>query len=113
MTEPNSRSNKPIPVLRAIRKLGQDIRDARIRRRLPVALVAERAGISRITLSRLEKGETGVSIGILGSVLLALNLLDKLQDLADTQNDFLGRMLEEERLPKRIRKKRQRSKDRE
>lgn len=113
MSKLNSRSSKPIPVRRAVRKLGQDIRDARIRRRLPIALVAERAGISRVTLFKLEKGELGVSIGILGSVLLALNLLDKLQDLVDAQNDSLGRMLEEERLPQRIRREIQRSKDKE
>jgi len=94
---------RPIPVQRAIRKLGQDIRDARRRRRLPTALVAERAGISRVTLSKLEKGDPGVSIGIIGSVLMALDLLDRLNDLADPQHDLLGRMLEEEQLPLRIR----------
>ncbi len=113
MSKLNSRSSKPIPVQRAVKKMGQDIRDARIRRRLPIALVAERAGISRVTLFKLEKGELGVSIGILGSVLLALNLLDRLQNLVDAQNDSLGRMLEEERLPQRIRREKQRSKDKE
>jgi transcriptional regulator with XRE-family HTH domain len=94
---------RPIPVQRAILKLGQDIRDARRRRRLPTALVAERAGISRVTLSKLEKGDPGVSIGIIGSVLMALDLLERLNDLADPQYDLLGRMLEQERLPQRIR----------
>lgn len=107
MEKSKSKHKKPIPVQRAIRKLGQDIRNARKRRRLPIALVAERAGISRITLIKLEKGEPGVSIGILGSVLLALDLLDRLQDLADAQQDSLGRMLEEERLPQRIHRDRQ------
>lgn len=96
---------RPIPVQRAIRKLGQDIRDARRRRRLPTALVAERAGISRATLSKLEKGDPGVSIGIIGSVLMALDLLERLNDLADPQYDLLGRMLEEEQLPQRIRRR--------
>lgn len=96
---------RPIPVQRAIRKLGQDIRDARRRRRLPTALVAERAGISRATLSKLEKGDPGVSIGIIGSVLMALDLLERLNDLADSQYDLLGRMLEEEQLPQRIRRR--------
>jgi len=96
---------RPIPVQRAIRKLGQDIRDARRRRRLPTALVAERAGISRVTLSKLEKGDPGVSIGVIGSVLMALDLLDRLDGLADPQYDLLGRMLEEEQLPQRIRER--------
>ena len=46
----------PIPVRRALRKLGQDIKDARKRRRIPMALLAERARISRATLTKVEKG---------------------------------------------------------
>ena len=53
-----SRTSKlPIPALRALRKLGRDVRDARRRRRIPVAVMAERASISRTTLSKVEKGE--------------------------------------------------------
>jgi len=52
----------PIPVRRALRKLGQDIRDARRRRRIPMEIMAERASISRTTLTKVEKGDPGVSI---------------------------------------------------
>ena len=45
----------PIPVGRALRKVGQDIRDARRRRRIPVAILAERASISRMTLHKDRK----------------------------------------------------------
>jgi transcriptional regulator with XRE-family HTH domain len=69
-----------------------------------MSLVAERAGISRVTLSKLEKGDPGISLGILGSVLHALDLLERLGELADSQYDSLGRLLEEERLPQRIRR---------
>ena len=58
-----SASGAPIPVRRALRKLGHDIRDARRRRRIPVAIMAERASISRMTLNKVEKGEPGVSMG--------------------------------------------------
>ena len=51
----------PVPVIRALRKLGHDIRDARRRRRIPVAILAERASISRMTLNKIEKGDAGVS----------------------------------------------------
>ena len=61
-------------VIRSIRKLGRDIRSARLRRRLPMSLVAERAGISVKTLSSLEKGETGVSIGHVAAVIAALGM---------------------------------------
>ena len=53
----------PIPVTRALRKLGHDIRDARRRRRIPAEIAAERASISRTTLVKIEKGEPGVAIG--------------------------------------------------
>jgi transcriptional regulator with XRE-family HTH domain len=46
-----------------LKKLGQDISVARRKRRIPVALVAERASISRTTLRRIEIGNTGVSVG--------------------------------------------------
>lgn len=93
----------PIPVVRALRKLGHDIRDARRRRRIPVAILAERASISRTTLNKVEKGDTGVSMGIYATILFALGLGDRLSNLADARDDTVGLELEEEHLPKRIR----------
>ena len=93
----------PLPVARALRKLGEDIRDARRRRRIPVAILAERASISRTTLHRIEKGDAGVSAGNYATVLFALGLIDRLAAVADATHDTTGRVLEEERLPQRIR----------
>jgi len=93
----------PIPVTRALRKLGHDIRDARRRRRIPVAILAQRASISRPTLNKLEKGDAGVSLGSYATVLFALGMVDRLADLADPRNDPVGLQLEEEQLPERIR----------
>ena len=93
----------PVPVSRALRKLGQDVRDARRRRRIPVAILAERASISRMTLNRIEKGDAGVSVGNFATTLFALGLIDRLADLADAMHDRVGRELEEEHLPERIR----------
>ena len=45
----------PIPVKSALRKLGSDIRDARLRRRIPAAVMAQRAFISRTTLVKVER----------------------------------------------------------
>jgi DNA-binding XRE family transcriptional regulator len=98
----------PIPVIRLLRKLGQDIRDARRRRRIPVAVLAERASISRMTLHKLEKGDPGVALGTCATVLYALGMGDRLSDIADIRHDAVGLELEEERLPKRIRIPRQR-----
>jgi transcriptional regulator with XRE-family HTH domain len=96
-------SKTPIPVTRALRKLGQDIRDARRRRRIPMRLAAERASLSRMTLSKIEKGEEGVSLGAYAKVLFILGMIDRLAALADATNDRLGLDLEAESLPKRIR----------
>ena len=97
----------PNAVRRALRKLGQDIRDARKRRSLSMEIVADRAFTSRKTLKRIEDGDYGVSIGLYASVLHALGLLDGLGDLADPSNDTLGMSLASADLPKRIRTPRQ------
>lgn len=106
MSKVDLESTLPIPVKRAVRKLGRDIRDARRRRRVPVALQAERAGMSRSTLNRIEKGDVGVSMGYYASALMALGLLDHIALLADPGRDAVGRALEEEYLPQRIRLRR-------
>ncbi len=93
----------PIPVRRALRKLGRDIRDARRRRRIPVAIVAERASISRMTLFKLENGDPGVAMGICATVLFVLGMTERLADIADPRHDALGLQLDGEHLPQRIR----------
>jgi transcriptional regulator with XRE-family HTH domain len=98
----NSMEPLPIPVEGALRKLGADIRDARLRRRIPVAVMAQRAFISRTTLVKVEKGYPGVAIGTYAAVLFALGMIDKLRELASARSDDVGLALEEERLPKRI-----------
>ncbi|MCX6628967.1 MAG: helix-turn-helix domain-containing protein [Candidatus Solibacter sp.] len=106
MSQRRSPSAIPVPVARALRKLGHDIRDARRRRRIPVAILAERASVSRTTLNKAEKGEPGVSLGTYATILFALGMVDRLADVADPRNDALGLALEEENLPKRIRLRR-------
>jgi transcriptional regulator with XRE-family HTH domain len=89
-----------------LRKLGADIRDARRRRRLPMAVVAERAFTSRSTLQKIEAGNTNVSIGIYAAVLQALGLLDGLGQVADIGSDSVGQALSSAALPKHIHLKR-------
>lgn len=95
----------PIPTQRALRKLGTDIKDARRRRRISTVLMTQRADISRPTLYKIEKGNSGVSLGAYASVLFVLGLTSRLADLAEANFDDIGRRLEEENLPKRIRYK--------
>jgi len=108
MRKGRSSSRMPMPVIRALRKLGRDIRDARRRRRIPVAILAARASISRTTLNKVEKGAPGVSLGAYATVLFALGMADRLADLADLRHDPVGLELEEEQLPERIRLSRRR-----
>jgi len=92
----------PLPVKRALKKLGEDISDARRRRRIPTTLMAKRAMISRATLARVEKGAPQVSLGIYATVLFILGLDKRLADLADVRADDIGLRLEEDRLPQKI-----------
>ena len=103
---PQTSTKLPLPVQRALRKLGGDIRDARLRRRIPTKIMADRASISRTTLNKVEKGEPGVSLGIYATVLFVLGLHDRLAELADIKGDTVGLALEAENLPQRIRRSR-------
>lgn len=98
--------NPSAAVRRTLRKLGADIRDARRRRRLPMAVVAERAFTSRSTLQRIEAGDANVSIGIYAGVLQALGLLEGLSQVADISNDRVGQSLASADLPKHAHLKR-------
>jgi len=65
-------------------------------------LAAERASISRATLSKIEKSDGGVSLSAYARVLFVLGMLDRLTELADPRFDAMGLILEAENLPKRI-----------
>lgn len=90
---------------RMLSTLGENIRLARLRRELSTEQIAERTGIARGTLVKVEKGDEGVAIGIYFRVLIALNLADDILLLA--KDDILGRKLQDiglttrERAPKR------------
>ena len=93
----------PLSVRRALSKLGQDLSVARRRRRIPMSIMAERAFISTRTLSRVERGDPRVALGIYATILFVLGMTDRLAELADPKADRLGLALDEERLPKRVR----------
>ena len=93
----------PAAARRALRKLGTDLREARQRRGLTMAVVASRAFTSRATLQRIESGDPTVSMGIYAAVLQALGLLDGVDQLADPANDPVGQALASADLPRRVR----------
>jgi len=85
-----------------LNQMGEQIRLARLRRHLSTELVAERAGLSRMTLSNIEKGSPSVAIGSYAAVLHALNGMDK-DLLLVAKDDELGRKLQDLELPTRRR----------
>lgn len=85
-----------------LEQMGEQIRLARLRRKLSAQLVAERAGISRQTLTSIEKGTPTVAIGAYAAVLHALNNLDN-DFLLVAKDDELGRKLQDLDLPARKR----------
>lgn len=85
----------------ALERLGQELRAARLNRRVAVADLAARAGASASTVARLEKGDPGVAVGTLADVLVALGLIERLADLVDIRKDNLGLALTSERVPRR------------
>lgn len=79
---------------RILEQMGEQIKIARLRRKLSTELVAERAGISRATLWSIEKGSPSVSIGMYAAVLHALNGMDK-DLLLVAKDDEFGRKLQD------------------
>ena len=93
----------PTPVERLLKKLGRDIRVARKKRRLTVAMMMERVGVSKVTYLKVEKGDPRVGIGIYGNGADgALGLGTPLADIADPADDDEGLALEEARLPESV-----------
>lgn len=74
--------------------MGEQIKLARLRRNLSAELTAERAGISRASLWKVEKGDPSVAMGIYAAVLHALNSLDK-DLLFVAKDDEMGRQLQD------------------
>jgi transcriptional regulator with XRE-family HTH domain len=87
-------------VIKSLKTVGQQIKLARLRRKLSVQIVSERAGISRATLWAIEKGEPTVSFGAYVSVLCALGFREDILLLA--KDDVLGRTYQDlDLLPKK------------
>ena len=88
-----------------LNRFGENLKLARLRRRLTAELVAERAGISRATLVKVEAGEPSVAMGTYFQVMHVLGLDDDFEKLAS--DDALGRKLQDlelvtkKRAPKR------------
>jgi len=85
------------PALESILKaVGENIKLARLRRKITTTMLAERAGISRVTLRKVENGESSVTMSTYANVLFCLGLEKDLLHLAG--DDPLGRRLQDAEL---------------
>lgn len=96
----------PLPVERALTRLGRNISLARRRRHMSQQMLAERIGASLATVRRMEEGFAGTALQYLARALQVFGELDKLEALLDTPEDRIGLTLMDERLPQRIRSRR-------
>lgn len=93
----------PSPAAKAVELLCRDIATARTRRRIPQRMLAQRMMVSLDTVQRLERGEPGVSIGVVATALWVLGMVDRLASLAAPDQDMIGKTEELKRLPRRVR----------
>ena len=94
-----------------LQQVGQNIRTARIRRNLTILELANRVHVDERTISRLEKGDPSINFKNLVTVLMVLGLEDSVFDIAHPNADEVGRALELQKQPKRVRKMDQLSDD--
>ena len=89
----------PRALTHQLQLMGEQIMLARKRRHLSMQNVADRATVTRLTVSKVEHGDPTVSMGIYARVLFALNLEKDLSLLA--ADDALGRQLQDAELLKK------------
>src|SRR5680860_7627 len=95
----------PVSVSRALRRIGEDLATWRKLRQLTVEEVADRAGVGRSTILRLEAGQ-GTSSENLLRVARALGVLESLSGALDPYASDVGRLRADESLPARVRRPR-------
>ena len=95
----------PLPVERAIAKLGYDLALARRRRRMAQQSLATRVGASLSTVKRMEKGDPRVPLHFFARVLHVFGELERLSTLLDTAHDDIGLTLADAQLPQRVRRR--------
>jgi len=98
----------PMSVKRSLKALGGDIAIARRKRRFTVAMMVERMGVSKNTYLRVEKGDPTVTMGVYAMALFVLGYPDRFGGLMEPGRDEIGLSLDEERLPKRVRPRKER-----
>ncbi len=89
--------------IRAAHQLGENIATWRKLQSLTCEQLADRAGVSRVTLSKLEHGNLGVGVGVVLEVLRALGQLEGVVTATDPYETDLGKIRAGQALPRRVR----------
>ena len=92
-------SAPPFAVEAALKKLGADLRTARVRRKLTLEEVADKIGVSRQVVARAESGKSSIGIAVYAALLWTFGLLEGLADIADPSRDAEGLALIRAREP--------------
>lgn len=90
----------PYAVEKTLKELGQNIRTARLRRKLSMEELAERIGITRLVMADIENGKPTTAIAAYLGALWALGLIKQMEDVAHPDKDLEGKTLEAARSPK-------------
>jgi transcriptional regulator with XRE-family HTH domain len=94
----------PYPVEQALRRLGDNLRTARIRRNYTIEEVAERIGTGRRAVMDAEKGKPSTAAGVYAALMWVYDLLAPLDDLANPAKDEQGLIFASARKKTRARK---------
>ena len=98
------REAPPYAVEQAIKRLGKDLRTARLRRNMTIVMVAQKIGTGPRAVMDAEKGKLSTGIAVYTALLWAYDLLQSLNDIADPANDSEGLVLDQLNGRKRARK---------
>lgn len=86
-----------------LEKVGKNIKIARIRRNITIKELANRSHLNERTISRIENGETSINFKNLVTVLITLGISDSVLNLANPDDDEMGKALEISKYKKRVR----------
>jgi len=84
---PQAIATLPPAVAEALKRLGDNLAIARVRRKESQRVWAQRLGVSVPTLIRMEQGDPGVSAGIYATALWLIGRVQALSDIADPNHD--------------------------
>lgn len=90
-------------VAELLQRVGENIKIARVRRRITIQELANRVHVDERTISRMEKGDPSVNFKNLLTVLMVLGIADSVTALAHPDSDEVGKALEIQKYPKRVR----------